>query len=285
VKQVNASVDSKAAAPPIVVAAVAQDAKGAGGTVVVASDKNPNDLQTWYTAADAKQVSDLEWDPKDGSLWVVDNGALYHVHGPGDQGPSGDSHDPVALPAGGELSRFKPSPDGSRALVVTDPDTQSDSSGTVPSGTVLNGSGAPVSPGPAFLVTVDHSGNVPVLSADTVPLLPSVLASATDAAWADGRTAVLLGVQTDSNTLKLFKVYSDGSQDSAINDPEDAPAGAQRIAAVTSVSNGHSALWVFSDGAGPGGSSSKYVYFKGRSGTDSSQELGSSPVIAASAPS
>jgi hypothetical protein len=273
VKQAADSADLKSPTPATVAAVV-----DTAGNVVVISDKNPSDHKTWYTAASAAKVSDLEWDPVDGSLWVVDNGNLYRVQDPGAKGPSVDPQK-VVLVSGGQLTKFKPSPDGYRAIVVT-----GQSSFAVPS--------------PVAMVTIDRSGGVPSVAPDTAfPLLNGTLGTdalqtATDAAWADGRTVVVLGVPNNSNaadtsnTAKLFKVYLDGTQDSAIGAPDDAQPTAKYIAAATAVTGGHASLWVVSDGTGAtdSGGTGSYVYFKKSGSTDSYQELGSTPVEATQAP-
>ncbi|MBW8806749.1 MAG: hypothetical protein JF587_23275 [Catenulisporales bacterium] len=277
VKRNDTAADGKTPSSSIVAAVLARDAKGAG--VVVVGDKNSVDHRVWYQTVDPSKITDLEWDPVDGSLWVVDGHTLVHVRDPGGKEPSSDSWDALQDPPGGvQITRFKPAPDGSRAVIVT--------------GQTASGSSA--GPWPAQMVAIDRTGEVPMLSNTVFPLLSSdpgdtllsaSLASATDAAWADGRTVVLLGVPKDSNTVRLLKVYADGSQDSAISAVEDAQPAAKHIAAATSVTNGRHMLWVFSDGTGPAADpGNSYVYFKSHGATDiSNQELGSTPVVATSA--
>ena len=55
------------------------------------------------------------------------------------------------------------------------------------------------------------------------------LQTVTDASWADGRTVVLLGIEGSAGTPRLYRVYLDGSQDSAIFDPEDAQPAARHV--------------------------------------------------------
>lgn len=251
-------------------AAVVED----NGYVVVLNDKN-TDSHPWYVADVASKVTDLEWDPVDGSLWVVDDGSLYRVRDPGDKPPSTErTQEPVVVPGLG-VKRFKPSPDGLRAVVVSPPGA--------------GGTGTADSPQPASMVTIDRvAGGSPTLSAGTEfqllvgptqssdPLTPT-LQSVTDAAWADGRTVELLGVQGGSSTPKLYKVYLDGSQDSTIIDPDDAQPGAVHITAATGVTNNHAAPWTISDAPVTNGMS---VTFKRNGGSDSFQEIGSNPVVA-----
>jgi hypothetical protein len=274
VKQTPDSSDVKAPKSTTVVAAVEHD-----GSVVVLNDKN-TDRPVWYSANDPKKVTDLEWDPVDGSLWVVDNKSLYRVQAPGDKGPSSDSLQSVLVPDQ-QVVRFKPSPDGMRAVVVSGLNT------TDPT--------AAASPQPAAMVFITRTGDSATLStADgefpgEFPLLQGRsqtgdqtsigLQSVTDAAWADGRTVVLLGLQqVGSSTPKLYKVYLDGSQDSMISAPEDAQTAARHIAAMTGELTGHHSLWTFSDAPGPSDPNTTYSYFKRSDGSDSFQELGWSPV-------
>ena len=160
--------------------------------MVVLNDKNA-DQRAWYTAKDPKKVTDLEWDPVDGSLWVVDSNYLYRLEDPGRRGRAAPRSSSSSCP-GGTLTRFKPSPDGLRAVVVSRPVPASDSRATA---------GSPM---PAAMVTLERAGDSVTLSTDTVfPLLAGyaqtqdptspALQSVTDAAWADGRTVVLLGTR------------------------------------------------------------------------------------------
>ncbi|MBS2534327.1 hypothetical protein KGQ20_16275 [Catenulispora sp. NF23] len=248
------------------------------GDVVVLDDKT-TDQRVWYDAVDPAKVTDLEWDPLDGSLWVVDDDNLYRVQAPG------DSPQPVLVP-GQHVVRFKPSPDGLRAVVV--------------SGQNAPNPAAASSPQPAMMVTIDRSADLPSLDNATefqllqgssqtgdLPGDSDALQTVFDASWADGRTVVLLGVQTNSSTQKLYKVYLDGSQDSTILDPEDAQPVTQRVgAAIGNNNNGRgSAMWTFSDAPGPTDPNSWYSYFKRSGGSDSFQELGWSPVTATQLPS
>jgi hypothetical protein len=271
VKQTTDSADVKTPSGTTVVAVVKST-----GDVVVLNDKNTNQ-QSWYTAKDPRNVSDLEWDPVDGSLWVVDAGSLYRVQDPGDKGPSGATQQFVAVP-GGTLTRFKPSPDGLRAVVVSKQNATSDPA-------------SPGSPLPAAMVTLERTGDEVTLSTDTVfqllagvsqtqdPTSPA-LQSVTDAAWADGRTVVLLGTQGSSGTLRLYRVYLDGSQDSSIPDSEDAQPSAWHLSAVTAMNSGHPSLWTFSDAPSPTDPNTAVSYFKRSGGADSFQEPGWSPVVA-----
>jgi hypothetical protein len=273
VKQSPDSTNVKTPAGTIAVAAVERD-----GSVVVLNDKNA-DQRVWYRASAAgKNLTDLEWDPVDGSLWVVDDGNLYRVRDPGEKGPSPQAQDLVAVP-GGTVSRFKLSPDGQRAVVVNGPPPSS-------SGTTAAQPGAPQI---AWMVTVDRTGDAPTLPTDTPFRLLSgpaqesqvtPLQTVADAAWADGRTVVLLGTQIGSTTPKLFKVYSDGSQDATIIDPDDAEPGALHIAAAMGGNIGHPALWTFSDAPSLNDSTVMDSYFKRSGSSDSSQEVGYSPVVA-----
>lgn len=278
VKQIPDSADVKAPSGTTMVAAVEAD-----GSVVVLNDRN-SDQRVWYTAAAAKNVTDLEWDPTDGSLWVVDANKLFRVQDPGENGPSGSSQQLVAVP-GGTLTRFKPSLDGVRAVVV---------SGQPPAGGSAGGSAgdstAAGSTSPALMVTIERTGDDVSLSTETMffPLLAGVsqdasapvLQSVTDAAWADGRTVVLLGVQAGSSTARLFRVYLDGSQDSSLPDSEDAQPAARHLSATTTLSSGHPSLWTFSDAPGPSDPATTVSYFKRSGGADNSQEAGWSPVVA-----
>jgi hypothetical protein len=270
VKQAVGSGDVRSPAAPLVTAVV-----DSVGNVRVISDKNPANHPIWYTAAIASQVTDLEWDPVDGSLWVVDDGNLYRVQDPGGKGASSVDSQNVVLFSGGQVSKFKPSPDGDRAVVVA----------------AQTGAGVLA---PVAMVTIDRTGGVPSLTPSTAfGLLGSTwqtptdpLQSATDAAWADGRTVAVLGLPGNSNTPKLLKVYLDGTQDSAISGPEDAQPGAKHIAATTGVtSTGHASVWLMSDGSGPtdSGGAGAYVYFKKSGGTESSQVPGSTPLVATTA--
>lgn len=271
VMQTPDSADVKTPSGTTAVAAVERD-----GSVVVVNDKNA-DQRVWYTAKDAGKVTDLEWDPLDGSLWVVDDSNLYHVQDPGEKDSEGQYQQAILVP-GGTLTRFKPSPDGLRAVVVNG---QAKASNPAAVG----------SPLPASMVAIDRSGTTPILAMDTFFQLmegpqqtgdsqSAALQNVTDAAWADGRTVVLLGTPTDSSTPKLYKVYLDGSQDSTIIDPDDAQPGARHIAAVTGIANGHAALWTFSDAPALNDPSSTVTYFKRSGGPDSYTEIGSSPVVA-----
>ena len=275
VKQTSDSTDIKTPSGTTVVAAVE-----AGGAVVVLNDKNV-DQRVWYTAASAKKVTDLEWDPVDGSLWVVDAGNLYRVQAPGEKGPSAATQQLVTVP-GGTVSRFKPSLDGVRAVVVSGQPAQSDPASNA-------------SPRTATMVAIERpAGDQVTLSPRSFQLLAGysqtldastpALQSVTDAAWADGRTVVLLGVQGGSSTPRLYRVYLDGSQDSSIPDPEDAqPAAWHLAAAITATSGlGHPSLWTFSDASAPTDPTNAVSYFK-RSGADSLQEPGWSPVLATAA--
>ncbi|GAA1961001.1 LpqB family beta-propeller domain-containing protein [Catenulispora subtropica] len=275
VRQSGDPTQVRAPASPVTAAVVTQDTKDGKSGAVTVVGKTASDRRQWYVTSDASRITDLEWDPVDGSLWMVDNHVLYELRDPGDQGPSAASRDAIDVPAGAPLTRFKPSPDGTRAVLVAGPDSggQGGSQGT----TGQPASGAP-SPSPAAMVSIIRGSGLPKVSSDPSALLSDTLASATDAAWADGRTVVVLGVSSrNSNTLRLYKVYSDGSQDSVISDPEDAQSAAKHISASTSLINGRSSLWEFSDG---GDANTSYVYFKGRGGAESYQEVGSSPVIA-----
>lgn len=272
VKQTTDSADVKAPSGTTMVAAVES-----GGAVVVLNDKNA-DQRVWYTAKDPKKVTDLEWDPVDGSLWVADAGNLYRVRDPGQNGPSSATQQFVVVP-GGTLTRFKPSLDGLRAVVVSGQSAASDS-------------GSASSVPPATMVTLERAGDAGVtLSTDTALQLLAgfsqtedatspALQSVTDAAWADGRTVVLLGTQGSSGTLRLYRVYLDGSQDSSIPDPEDAQPSAWHLSAVTSINAGHTSLWTFSDAPGPTDPNTAVSYFKRSGGADSFQEPGWSPVLA-----
>lgn len=269
VKETTNSSDVKAPSGTTMVAAVET-----GGAVVVLNDKNPEHW-VWYTAKDQK-VTDLEWDPVDGSLWVVDAGNLYRVQDPGPNGPSSATQQSVAVP-GGTLTRFRPSPDGLRAVVVSGP-------------TATPHPGSAGSTVPAAMVTLERTGDGVSLSADSVfqllagPLQTQdttspALQSVTDAAWADGRTVVLLGTQGSSGTLRLYRVYLDGSQDSSIPDPEDAQPSAWHLSAATVTTGGHPSLWTFSDAPGPTDPNTAVSYFKRSAGADSFQEPGWSPVV------
>ncbi|ACU76416.1 hypothetical protein Caci_7592 [Catenulispora acidiphila DSM 44928] len=270
VKQTPDSADVKTPSGTTMVAVVRND-----GAVVVLNDKNA-DQQVWYTPAKTGKITDLEWDPVDGALWVVDNNSLYRVRDPGGKGPGG-AQDQVLAP-GLTVSRFKPSPDGLHAVVV---------GGQPASG----GPGSANNAQPAWMATIDRTGDTPSLSTDTVfqllagwpqtqDLSSVTLQTATDAAWADARTVVILGTQAETSTPKLFKVYLDGSQDSTIMDPDDAQPAALHIGAVTVPSLGHPSMWTFSDAPGPADSAPTVSYFKRTGGSDSSQEIGSSPVLA-----
>lgn len=246
------------------------------GDVVVVNDKNA-DPHTWYVAGAASNVTDLEWDPVDGALWVVDDNTLFRVQDPGDKPPSSDSKVSLAVP-GSEVTRFKPSPDGLRAVVVGPQKTSA--------------SGSAGGPQPPSMVTIDRGGGSPTLSTDTEFQLlagssqnPDGLSpapqSVQDATWTDGRTVELLGVQNGSSTPKLYKVYLDGSQDSTIFDPDDAQPGAVHITAAIGVSGGgHSSPWTISDAPGANAQAPMSTYFKRNGGSDSFQEVGSSPVVA-----
>ncbi|NUR25754.1 MAG: hypothetical protein HOV83_07880 [Catenulispora sp.] len=304
VKQSGGPTEVRAPSSALTAAVVVQDPKGGGkeGSVTVVGKSGQR--QQWYTTVDTSTITDLEWDPADGSLWMVDKHFLYRLRDPGDKDPTSATRDPVMVPASAPLTRFKPSPDGSRAVVVVGPGADGQNAGSQSTGGRGNtggnqgggdpnsgqGTSAPPTDTPtpwpaAAMVTILRATEVPKISADTHPLLSDTLSSATDVAWADGRTVVLLGISSrDSNTLRLYKVYSDGSQDSTISDAEDAQSAAKHIAAGTGLSNGRSALWIASDGAGPNDPSSRYVYFKGRGGTDSYQEPGWSPVVATVVP-
>ncbi|NUR58858.1 MAG: hypothetical protein HOV87_09300 [Catenulispora sp.] len=264
----------------VYVAVVVKKADGTGA-VVVTDKRNPNEHVPWYTAPDATKVTDLEWDPVDSSLWVVDNHALIRVRDPGDKPAGVGNQDKVDIPSDARLTGFKPSPDGTRAVLVTDAAAFDNGSAT---------------PWPAAIVAIARSAGIPALQGPGVPLLADqtmgqptsgVLARATDAAWADGRTVVLIGVSPNSNALGVFKVYSDGSQDSLISDPSDAQPAASHISAATSILNGRPTIWIFSDGAGPAGRDgavSSNVYFKNRSGAEGYQDSGWSPVVATTSP-
>lgn len=272
-----------------IVAVVVKKPDGTGA-VVVTDRAKPDQHDVWYTMPDPAAVTDLEWDPVDGFLWMVQSHGLYRLRDPGDKQPGTANVEPVTVPSGAQLSGFKPSPDGTRAVLVTDH--------------LLAQAGAS-SPWPAAMVAIDRGTDTPrqggadaprLVGVDTPllsgPGLPAVLSRATDAAWADARTVVLIGTSNTSNTLRVFKVYSDGSQDSLISDPEDAQPAAKHISAASSVLNSRPGIWVFSDGAGPAGSASgdasgsagSNVYFKRRGGGESYQDNGWSPVVATPVP-
>ena len=278
VKQAPDSANQKQSASTTIVAAVQTD-----GSVVVVDDKNAGH-NVWYTATagDPKNITDLEWDPVDGSLWVVDNNTLYRVQDPGPKGSTTGSPQAVLVPDQHVL-RFKPSPDGQRAVVV--------------SGLPTSDPTAAASSQPASMVFITRSGDSATLSnaegdfSGEFPLLQGEtqtgdkssigLQAVTDAAWADGRTVLLLGLQqAESSTPKLYKVYLDGSQDSTISTPEDAQSTARHITAVAGVSTGHQTLWTMSDASGPTDPNTTYSYFRRSNGSDSFQELGWSPVAA-----
>lgn len=276
VKQTPDSSDAKSPRPMTFVAAVEQN-----GEVVVLNDKNV-DQQVWYHAKSAKGVTDLEWDPADGSLWVVDSKNLYRVQDPGTSGAGNGTPQQILIPDQ-QVLRFKPSPDGLRAVVVGGPNT------TDPTGAA--------GPQSATMVFITHTGTGVALtgpngtSSGGLSLIQALaqawdqtsggLQSVTDAAWADGRTVVLLGLQqAGPGTPKLYKVYLDGSQDSTISAPEDAQTAARHIAAVTGAIGGHVSLWTFSDAPGPTDPNTTYSYVKRSGGADSFQESGWSPVAA-----
>ncbi|NUP52501.1 MAG: hypothetical protein HOW97_35025 [Catenulispora sp.] len=260
------------------------------GAVMVTDRSKPDQHEVWYTLPDPAAVTDLEWDPVDGFLWMVQSHGLYRLRDPAGKPPGTANVDPVTVPSGAQLTGFKPSPDGTRAVLVTDQ--------------LLAQSGAST-PWPAAMVAIDRGTDAPrqgsadaprLVGVDTPllsgPGLPAVLSRATDAAWADARTVVLIGNSGTSNTLRVFKVYSDGSQDSLISDPEDAQPAAKHISAASSVLLGRPGIWVFSDGAGPAGSATgdtsgspgSNVYFKRRGGGESYQDNGWSPVVATAVP-
>ncbi|WP_194912157.1 hypothetical protein [Catenulispora rubra] len=277
VKQLADSSDGKAPQATTFVAAVEHD-----GAVVVVDDKN-NDQQVWYHAKSAaKGVTDLEWDPTDGSLWVVDNKNLYRVQDPGDPGSGTGTPQQILMPDQ-QVARFKPSPDGLRAVVVSGPNTTDATGAAGPQKATMvfitrAGGGVSLT-GPDGTA----SGQFSLLQAltPTGDQAQGGLQSVTDAAWADGRTVVLLGLQqAGSSTPKLYKVYLDGSQDSTISAPEDAQTAARHIAAVTGAVGAHASMWTFSDAPGPTDPNTTYSYFKRSGGADSFQESGWSPVVA-----
>ncbi|MEY9858736.1 hypothetical protein ABH935_004359 [Catenulispora sp. GAS73] len=283
VKQTSDSSDAKSPQSMTFVAAVEHS-----GAVVVLDDKN-NAQQVWYRAKSANGVTDLEWDPTDGSLWVVDNKNLYRVQDPVAPGSGDGTPQQIPIPIPDQqVVRFKPSPDGLRAVVVSGPSTTDPSGAAGPQTATMvfiartGGSvaltGLDGSPSGAFslvqALTTDAEASHDGLQHD-------VLQTVTDAAWADGRTVVLLGLQqAGSSTPKLYRLYLDGSQDSTIMAPEDAQTAARHIAAVTGMIGGHASLWTFSDAPGPTDSNTTYSYFKRSSGADSFQESGWSPVAA-----
>ncbi|MEZ0113332.1 hypothetical protein ABH920_007362 [Catenulispora sp. EB89] len=280
VKQLSGSSDGKSPQATIFVAVVKQN-----GDVVVVNDKN-NDQPVWYHAKSAKSVTDLEWDPVDGSLWVVDDKNLYRAQDPGATGSGNGTPQQVPVPYQ-QVLRFKPSPDGLRAVVVGGPNTTDADGADAPQQATMvfvarTGAGVALT-GP------DGSASGEFSLLQTLPQnadqAASSLQSVTDAAWADGRTVVLLGLQqAGSSTPKLYKVYLDGSQDSTIMALEDAQTAARHIAAVTGaatgVVGGHTSLWTFSDAPGPTDPNTTYSYFKRSGGADSFQESGWSPVAA-----
>ncbi|MFD0631363.1 hypothetical protein ACFQ9X_06690 [Catenulispora yoronensis] len=169
--------------PSAIVAVVVQN-KDNTASVMVLDQRHPDQHKVWYNTSDPARVTDLEWDPVDGALWVVDSHVIYRLTDPGDQPPSSANADSLASPAGAPPTGFKPSPDGSRALLVTDEK-------------------ATTSLWPAAIIAIDRTGASPRLLDAAVPLLtgqPGGLAHATDAAWADGRTVVLIGVSSTLNT-------------------------------------------------------------------------------------
>jgi hypothetical protein len=271
VKQSSDSGDVKSPAETTMAAVVEES-----GAVVVVSDKS-TDQNVWYTAADATKVTDLEWDPVDGSLWVVDDGNLYRVRDAGSKGSGGATPESVAVPSSTnpnqQIVRFKPSPDGLRAVVVSAQKASDPSAANVPL--------------PASMVTIARTGGEPFL--DTVSQLLGgfgqngdlssvTVQGVTDAAWADGRTLVLLGTQAGSSTPKLYKAYLDGTQDATIIDPDDAQPGAVHLTAAIGPVGTRPALWTISDAPGANGAAT--TYFKRSGGSDSFTEIGSSPVVA-----
>jgi hypothetical protein len=241
-------------AGPAVVAAYVKDGRDAGW-VVVADDSQPKAaVKRWYHASGPGTVTSLDWDPIDGALWVVDAGELHYVR-PNSDGTGDDLGISAVLPKAvpeGTLQRFKLSPDGREAAIVTD--------GTVDQVTKL-----PLAQ--AWMVPMDRPAvpgtSVPGSDGGGYPLLAD-LKSVTDVAWAGRRALVLLGAEKTNTDAKLYQVYADGSQDSTLlGATADAESSSADIAA-QGVDAGAPKFRIFSDGAAGADATRTVVYWKGQ---------------------
>jgi hypothetical protein len=239
------------AAPPVVVAASVTDGRDAGYVVVAHDgDTKSQQVKRWYKALG--KVTSLDWDPVDGSLWVVDNGSLYNVREP--QGDAEQSTGPLpVLPrtmAPGSLVRFKLSPDGREAAVVTG------STQDLVTKQVL---------AQAWMVPLLRAGapatTVPALG-DGYPLLAD-LKSVTDVSWAGRRALVLLGTDKAGSDPKLYQVYADGSQDDTLLGATADAESSSSVIAAQGVDAGTPKFRIFSDGAASADGSLTLVYWKG----------------------
>ena len=226
---------------PIRIAALVTKGTGVGDVAVYSNlDPARNNVSAkpvaWYHAADPNQVSDLTWDPVDGSLWVVDAGNLYDVPSP----QNGTSQAPVLVQQldTGPYQRIRLSPDGQQAVVVTGSEVDKPSSDS-PTVAVLTkivrpDAKSPAGGGPSGLQLMSQHRIQPttVDDAEGKPLHIS------DVAWAGGRTIVLLAKEQGSGQgaapPKLYKVYADGSQDTHLADGVEQSEGpaTTRITAV-----------------------------------------------------
>lgn len=239
-------------AGPAIVAAYVADGADAGW-VVVADDGQPKAAaKRWYHATGA--VTSLDWDPIDGALWVVDGGELHYVR-PNADGTGDDLGIVAVVPKSvpeGSLQRFKLSPDGRQAAIVTD-------------GTSDLVTKQPLSQ--AWMVQMDRpavpGSSVPGADGEGYPLLAD-LKSVTDVAWAGRRALVLLGAEKANTAAKLYQVYADGSQDATLLGATADAESSSTVIAAQGVDAGTPKFRIFSDGSAGADAARTVVYWKGQ---------------------
>jgi hypothetical protein len=260
---------------PTVAAVNLQPGPGYGDVEVTGNvhpGKAPGQPTSWYHTDHPDDITDLAWDPVDGGLWIVDGGDLWKVPPPAANGQPTPGTKVDRIPGYDQYQRFRLSPDGRNAVVVTGAgvDTASSNDRTQ-----------------ALMVAIDRA------DPDTTQLLklkfplvvmtgPSTqdqtpLTHIADVAWA-GRTIVFLAKASGQATAppKLYKVYEDGSQDLRLLDSgEEAEAQATRIAA-SPADPGSPLLRLFSNGSQADAKSG--IYWKGR--TFDLFQSGDDPVLA-----
>ena len=157
--------------------------------------------------------------------------------------------------APGSLQRFKLSPDGREAAVVTG-NTQDLATKQVLAQAwmvPLVRAGAPGAP----------AATVPALQDSGYPLLAD-LKSVTDVPWAGRRALVLLGTDKAGSDAKLYQVYADGSQDDTLLGATADAESSSTVIAAQGVDAGIPEFRIFSDGAASADGSLTLVYWKGR---------------------
>lgn len=207
------------------IAAVGSD----GRTVYVGDSESHAVPPKWYVGQRNGSITDLRWDPIDGSLWIVDGGIVHDVtDGSGGRVVVTTRAFPataVGLSTAVQGIRF--APDGLRALLITGTPASTTASTTASTATADT-------PPSAWVSWVDRSG---VAGDAGFTLTPSFALQPTpdviDADWAGPRVVALLAKPTtDPNaTGKIYKVFADGSPDGGLDPVQEAASGATSIAA------------------------------------------------------